>query len=205
MSKRSFLIGLFSAAGAFGITLAVLSPGDLNAQDPMSRRMMPVPAGILTPMQVQGAEVKLEFIAENQPVQAPELNPGESPRARLVIQNSADESTELKASITVREQGLRSPLARSMPRPTNLSSSEENIVLAPGEKRVIEIAPGIKTKPGTSIQIAVSFDKTHSRMLSFVIPSQLEKQMQAEGQNRKVGQLQAAGVSTGEQVIRAAQ
>jgi hypothetical protein len=150
MNKRTGLVFAAWAIGGFGLTLAFVSPGRLDATSPDSAPQL---GASLSPTPINGVEMVLATPGQFFTGAPILLQANAQPKIELRVKNTTPQSADVEADISVNIQQGSNPFSRVpfSSRPV-VWTKHQSLSLAPMESRTITLdAPQEKLQPGGRI------------------------------------------------------
>jgi hypothetical protein len=160
--KTCATVALWSIA-SFGVSLAFLLPGTLQADDPKQAKIMTtMPLGISTDQFEVGMKVADENLKpENSPIKNYIINAGAVPKMKIEATNKTAVAMTIPVKISMTGRSIASMVSR-VPQPEKqLWKYDRQITLKPGQSDSVEITCDAKLKPGDNATMSMTIgDKT---------------------------------------------
>ena len=162
MKLRNVVTAVIAAGATLAITLAVLWPATLDAED---RAAVQLNAQIAAPvLKVSGCELRLRTVAET-------YQAGEKIELVLEAVNTTDKPVTLDAKASMAAAAPASRMSRMMILPKSIWEDACPLTLAPGETKTVNLPTEVAAPAGKAVSYSLTVGKTGQTFGSFTVPA----------------------------------
>ncbi|HEY7088944.1 MAG TPA: hypothetical protein VH518_12695 [Tepidisphaeraceae bacterium] len=164
---KSVTLALWATA-SFALTVAILHPQSLQAVPP------PLADGVMlnvSTLTLEGVELSLLYDNKPAPTEPISLPSGSTLPVTLLARSVSPESKgEVHAKVTIFATTPVSKMSRVLPTAKELWSSEQTIVLSPGQsEQKIALKPGVTLPAGSAVFVTITSGKNSIRPLNVAV------------------------------------